>query len=194
MRPRKKLIGRASLISGVLTCGFLFSCAAMQIAFSYGDRKRMILFALCSGIMCVFCTLSLSLQVMRYVEGKKLEKGHLHVHILDNAKDYCATYSLTSRIVWSLLTVVAVTIAPIIYVHSRHPTVKVLISSLLVFCIVTLYRYLFTEVWFTNRFIVAELWLFMNHSELPAVLGNFAKIASILKTHTKISPDLGTTD
>lgn len=213
----RKRIGRHGLVSGVLVVSFFISCAAMQAAFRSSDRQLTGVFAVCCGILCICSTLSIFLQAVRYVERKRLKSSREYGGAPNAHLEYCATYSLKNRVVFSLLTAVAASFAWLTYAQSEHNWEKVLISALLVFCAVTLYRYSFTKVWFTNKLIIAEVSLFTKRFEsyetvtamraqrgnlrlefedgmklnLPSGLGDSARIAAILEKHVEIWPESG---
>ena len=205
------------LISGVLVVGLIISCIAMQAAFSSGDRQLAQLFAIFSVALCISSTLSIYLHAVRYVERRKLERAQAHVRVLNSDRDYRATYSLKDRITFSILTVGSALFAYFALVHHGQLWVTILISAMFLFCAVTLYRYLFTSVWFTDKLVVVEVKLITRYSEpyrsvtamraqpgnlriefsdrrtlnLPSGLGDLARITAILENHVESLPDFG---
>jgi len=219
MTLAKKRVGTHGVVSGVLVVSLLASCIGMQLAFSSGDRQLTQFFAVCCGLLCISSTLSIFLQAVRHVERRKLEGGRGHAGNSNAHRDYSATYSIKNRIVFSLLTTGAAFFTYFTYAHPGNYLVRVLISALLLFCIVTLYRYFFTMVSFTEKIIVVELKFFAKLSEsyeavtamraqpgnlriefadgkkvnIPAGLGDFAIITSILEKRVGTPPDFGPT-
>jgi hypothetical protein len=214
-----KRVGRHGVVSGVLVIAFIVSCVAMQSAFRSGNRQLTLLFAVCCGLLCISSTLSIFLQAVRYVERRKLDGRRGHAGFASPHREYCATYSLKNRTIFSLLTGGAASFTYFAYAHPGNALVKILISALLLFCLVTLYRYFFTTVSFTEKLIVAELRFFTRLSEsyetvtamhaqpgnlriefadgkklnIPSGLGNFAVISSILEKRVRTPPDFGPT-
>lgn len=218
MSLAKKQAGRHGVVSGVLVVGFFISCIAMQSAFSSGNRHLTRVFAVCCAILCVASSLSIFLHAVRYVERKKLERKREYVSISNGDRDFIAKYSLRDRIVLSILTVSFALLMFFAYANSGHYWFKILISAIFLFCIVTVYRYFFTTVWFTDKLIVVEVRPFTKYSEpyesvtamraqtgnlrmqfadgkklnLPSGLGDSARIASILEKRVEIWPDTKT--
>ena len=215
MRLWPQLVKRHFIVSGVLVVGLIVSCIAMQAAFNSGNRKLTVFYAVSSAILCIVSSLSVFLQAVRYVEHKKLKSERERVSILSDHCDYKAKYSLKDRIVFSFLTAGSILLCCFFYKHTGHYWLKIVISAILIFCLVTVYRYFFTTVWFTDKLIVVEVKLFTNYSEsyksvtalrtrlgklliqfadgrtlnLPSGLGNSVRIASIIEERVKIASE-----
>lgn len=217
MTITRKAIKKHIIVSCVLVAGLCVSCIAMQMAYNSGNRQLTRLYAVCSVILCIAGSLSVFIHAARYVERKYHENTRVHTDIVNTNRDYRARYSLKSRITFFVLTVGSASFAAFTYAYSQHYLAKVLMSAILLFCIVTVYRYCFTTVWFTDRLIVVEVKLFAKYSEsyksvtamharpgnlqilfedgrklnLPSSLGDSDKIAAILEKHVEILPDSG---
>jgi hypothetical protein len=205
------------IVSAVLVVGFIASCIGMQSAFNSGDRQLTRLCAVFCAVSCVASSLSIILPAVRYFERKKLEKRQDLVSFGNGDQDFIAKYSHKDRIVLSILTASFALLIIFAYTHSGRYWFKILISGIFLFCIVTVYRYLFTTVLFTDKLIVAEVKPFKHFWEsyesvvalrvqpgslrirfedgrildLPSSFGDSSRIMSILEKRVKVLPDSG---
>jgi hypothetical protein len=150
-----------------------------------------------------------------YLERKKRDRMRAGTDTLNAHLDYSATFSRKDRIVFSLLTVASASFTCFTYAHSGHYWTKILISAILGFCVVTVYRLFSTAVRFTDRWIVVEVKWCFKYSEayeavsaikvhasnlriefadgrtlnIPSSLGDLTRIASILEKRVNILPN-----
>ena len=210
----KKPIIVPSVGGAVLIAGLATSLTLMQSAFQSNDRHLTRIFAIFSVMFCIGGGTVIMMQAVRHVEQRKREVSQHRQHVSLEAGGYRATYPVRYRIAFSLMTALYGLLTLFLLLQTHHLAVKFISSSLLLFCVVTLYRFLFTTVCFTDKLIIVRLKFLTTFSEsyeavsamhaqrgtlriefsdgrkvnLPSNLGDFAKITAILEKRVKMAP------